>query len=332
VVKLVPRQPTTNDPRAFALEAVAAGLRFPMGLALGREGNLFVTDNQGNYNPFNELNHIVAGKRYGFINKLEQEAGVEPPVQQPAIDIPHPWTRSVNGIAFLDTPPAVRAALGGDLFGPFEGHLIGCEYDTRALIRMSLEQVGDTWQGAVYPFSTPGGTNSQSAPSADPKSGPALEASEPLEGPVVCAIAPDGDLYVGNMRDSGWGGGANTGSIVRLRPTSRLPLGIAEVCAVPDGFEVLFTGPGDLELAGRAASYAIESYRRVATPAYGGPDVDRRPEPVRRVELAADRRRARLTLDPLRPGFVYELRVHPLGLPGEPFFPAEAHYTVRRAP
>ena len=60
-----------------------------MGIARNREGELFVTDNQGNYNPFNELNHVLAGRRYGFINKLEQQQGLEPPLTPPAIDIPH---------------------------------------------------------------------------------------------------------------------------------------------------------------------------------------------------------------------------------------------------
>ncbi|MGH7138264.1 MAG: DUF7133 domain-containing protein, partial [Pirellulales bacterium] len=56
VVKLRPRQPTPDSPRQFDLDVLSAGLRFPTGLALDRDGELFVTDNKGNYNPFNELN------------------------------------------------------------------------------------------------------------------------------------------------------------------------------------------------------------------------------------------------------------------------------------
>src|SRR5262249_29827342 len=61
VLRLVPRRPTADDPRQFTLEETSAGHRFPMGLALDRRGELFVTDNQGNYNPFNELNHVRPG-------------------------------------------------------------------------------------------------------------------------------------------------------------------------------------------------------------------------------------------------------------------------------
>jgi cbb3-type cytochrome oxidase cytochrome c subunit len=319
VLKLSPREPTSDDRWPYSIETLSAGLRFPMGLALRRDGALLATDNQGNYNPFNELNHLLPGARYGFINKLEFRPGFDPPSRPAAVEIPHPLTRSVNGICFLDTPANLRADTGRDAFGPFEGHLIGCEYDTRALVRISLDTVTTasgqtTLQGAVYPFSVP----------------PA-EGAEPLEGPVVCAVAPDGDLVVGNLRDSGWGAGNNTGSIVRLRPEA-WPLGIAQVRATPDGFTIDFTGPVDRRAAERTTSYAVESFRRIATPAYGGPDVDRRAEPVRAVELSADGLQAQLRLDEPRPGFVYELRLKPLGPAGEALHPAEAYYTLRVVP
>ncbi len=80
VVRLVPRESTADDPRRYAIDPLAAGLRFPNGIALSPDEELFVTDNQGNYTPFNELNHIVRGARYGFINRLESKQGLEPGV------------------------------------------------------------------------------------------------------------------------------------------------------------------------------------------------------------------------------------------------------------
>ena len=74
-LKLIPREPTQDDPRRFALEEICAGLRFPQGIALSPSGELFATDNQGNYNPFNELNHLVPGARYGFINSWRASSG-----------------------------------------------------------------------------------------------------------------------------------------------------------------------------------------------------------------------------------------------------------------
>jgi hypothetical protein len=237
----------------------------------------------------------------------------------------------VNGIAFLYTPRAVRQKLGRDLFGPLEGHLIGCEYDTRRLIRFSLQKVEGAYQGAAYEFS--GDESRHLAPGDGPSKGAKRPLSEDvLQGPVCCAVAPTGDLYVGNLRDSGWGGGANTGSIVRLRPRGKLPLGIAEVRATPGGFEIAFTGPVDRAAASKTDAYSIASYRRESTPAYGGPDLERRSDEVRSVELAPDARRARLKVDKLREGFVYEIRVKGLAPAGERFHPDEAHFTLRTLP
>jgi hypothetical protein len=315
VLRLRPRPPTSDDPRLFTLEPISAGHRFPTGLALDRSGELFVTDNQGNYNPFNELNHVRPGVHFGFINTLERGKPA-PPATPPAIDIPHPWTRSVNGICFLYTPPELRAKLGHDAFGPLEGHLLGCEYTSRQLIRMTLERIGDTFQGAAYPLSV--------APQ-DPARG--------LVGPIVCGVSPKGDLYIGNLQESGWGAGNNSGDFVRVQfHPDRLPCGIAEVHALRDGFALDFFRPVDRTRATQIENYVVQSYRRESTPAYGGPDRDRRTEKVAAVRVADDGRRATLRFAELRPGFVYEFRLKNLVPGGAEFFPDEAHYTLRVVP
>jgi hypothetical protein len=284
-------------------------------VALSPEGELFTTDNQGNYNPFNELNHLRPGARYGFINKLERGTRISGESESSAIEIPHPWTRSVNGIAFLYTPPAVRESLGRDLFGPFEGHLVGCEYDTRRLIRMSLERIGNTYQGAAYPLSI------------------VPDEREPtLLGPLVCTVSPKGDLYVGNIHDSGWGGGANIGSIVRLQPTGDWPLGIAEVRAHAKGLTIQFTDSVDRSAAGDASNYHISCFRRISTPAYGGDDVDRRRATIERLTVGEDSRTVELDVNPMKAGHVYEIRLGPLAPGGGALQPAEAYYTMRQIP
>jgi len=316
VVKLVPRQPTPENPRLFDIQQISGGHRFPMGMARSRNGDVFVTDNQGNYNPFNELNHVQPGVRFGFINKLERRPGFSPSLTPPAIDIPHPWTRSVNGICFLDTPRPVQRALGRTVFGPFEGHLVGCEYDTRRLVRMTLEKIDDDYQGAVYPFSYD-----------EPAEGP------PFLGPLVCAVAPDGDLYIGGIRDSGWGGANNVGEIVKMRMRrKRLPCGIAEVRATSSGFTIDFTTAVDPELAARHENYSVSSYTRFSTPAYGGDDQRRRNDPVTEARVSSDARRVTLKLTELRRGYAYEIHLKNVAGVNQPFYPAEAYYTMRNIP
>jgi mono/diheme cytochrome c family protein len=333
LLKLVPRKKTKDNLDLYDIEVVSAGHRFPMGMARNRDGELFVTDNQGNYNPFNELNHVRKGAHFGFINALEKQAGFEPPpLTEPAINIPHPWTRSVNGICFLDTPsrvgsahqsPAADEKVGTahppstSLYGPLEGHLVGCEYDTRRLIRMSLQKIGDTYQGAAYPLSIP---------TEDVEKG--------LLGPIVCAIKPTtGELYVGEIRDSGWGASNNIGQIVKIKiEPEKLPCGIAEVRAISTGFTIDFFQPVDRAKAADPASYTIQSYRRESTPAYGGPDLDRRTERIAHIELSQDGKRATLKLAELRPRHVYELKLKNLAPENATFHPDEAHYTLNQIP
>jgi hypothetical protein len=319
--------------RRFNIETISSGHRFPMGMARNRDGELFVTDNQGNYNPFNELNHVRKGAHFGFINALEKQNGYQPPpLTPPAINIPHPWTRSVNGICFLDTPDALAGVKPGSgaegavllpaksIYGPLEGHLIGCEYDTRRLIRMSLQKIGDTYQGCAYPLSIPPD-----------------DVEKGLLGPIVCAIKPTtGELYVGEIRDSGWGASNNIGQITKIKiEPEKLPCGIAEVRATSTGFTIDFFKPVDPANALDTASYAIESYRRESTPAYGGPDLDRRSETerIKSITLSPDKKQVALSFSELRTGgYVYEFKLKNLTPGSGMFHPDEAHYTLHRLP
>lgn len=153
-----------------------------------------------------------------------------------------------------------------------------------------------------------------------------------FEGPVCCAVSPDGALYVGSIHDSGWGGGQNTGSIVRLQPDGELPLGIDEVRATPFGFEIVFTQPVEPKLAVNKTNYNIRSYRRVSTPAYGGDDQDEQSETTEKVSLSDDCKTASVTLKDLREGCVYEINIDAVGNTPSPLFPSQAHYNMRSVP
>jgi hypothetical protein len=184
---------------------------------------------------------------------------------------------------------------------------------------MTVESVRGTFQGAAYPFSYD-----------QPPDGP------PFLGPIVCAVGPDGDLFVGGVRDSGWGGANNIGEVVRLRiadrDPSKLPNGIREVRISPTGFTIELIAPVDAKRAEDLANYHVDSYTRVSTPAYGGEDVNRRTERISAIHVSRDGRVVNLDLAELRTGYVYELHLKNMTTDSEPFFPSEAHYTVRSVP
>lgn len=276
-------------------EVLAEGLRYPTGWATRGDGAVYFTDNQGQQKTTCEIDRLVPGTWYGYPSQADPPEG--PPGarrHEPAVRIPYPWARSVNGLAF--------AATGGK-FGPLEGQLILCEYNQRSLLRASLQEVQGQTQGACYPF------------------------LGDLLGPICLAFAPDGALYVGSLREPAWGGEPEQGAIYRVSYTGRPAFGIQEVRAEPDGFTVtFFSPPPDSSAAADPARYALRRYHHVFQGSYHSPPIDEQALHVARTSL--DGRTLRLTLrEPLIPDRIYELRANLAGAD-----PPIAHYTMNRVP
>ncbi len=301
-----------------AVESIARGLRFTAGIARHGSGEIFFSDNQGDRNPFNEINHLTEGSLYGVPARGDPREDFEKPQKPPAVIFPHPWTRSVNGIAFLE---------GGGRFGLHEGHGFGCEYDNRLLVRFTIERIGETFQGAAYPLSREPGQLTRSAAN-EPE--PAPEPS--LLGPLSAGVNPRGRIYAGNIWDSGWLGGANVGSIVILEPEGKLPFGIREVRALPGGFAVEFTGEVDRAQAADPKSFKLTAYRRIWKGGYATPDQERHTPAVSEGVLQGDGRTVLLKVDPLREGFLYEIHARAAGKGGEAPWPGVAYYTLNQMP
>src|SRR5690606_18961275 len=75
---------------------IGHAFRYPTGLAMDAKGRIFVSDNQGVQNTFNEINLLIPGASYGVPSR--QEENRDAPETKAAIQVPHPWTRSVNGL------------------------------------------------------------------------------------------------------------------------------------------------------------------------------------------------------------------------------------------
>lgn len=290
------------------VDEFAAGIRFAMGLAMNDKGAIFASDNQGVTNTFNELNHIRQGHHYAFWNKLEPRTD-DQVTTLAAIQIPHPWTRSVNAIIFIPEDGS---------FGPFGGQLIGADYTTRKLIRMSLQPVGDTYQGCAYPFSI-----------EDLK---LVEQDQTFLGPISLSWGSNGTLYVGSIIDSGWGGGNNRGTVEMVRFDGKVPFGIREIRAFSKGFDIDFTAPVDPRLAADPKQYTLSCYRRIHQGGYATPDQDRTNVQIQKIEVAEDKRSVRLYVEPLRPTFVYDIAIESIHGGKEKPFPEVGYYTLNTVP
>lgn len=293
--------------RKGQIESIARGLRYPTGLAIDDQDRLFVSDQQGVQNTFNELDYIQVGHRYGVPSRHEPEPNA--PADPPAVQIPHPWTRSVNGIVFVPKK--------ADKLSPWAGQFIGCEMNNNMLVRMSIQTVGDTVQGAVYPFSKP-------AKEGDPHN---------FVGPLCIGISPSQDIYVGGLQDGGWAGGLNVGDIVKLTPNSDVPNGIREIRATRNGFDIEFFHKVDAQLAADTSHYKISGYTRVWKGDYATPDSGHHSGEITSAAISGDGRTVSLTVGGRKPGHVYDISVGEIGTePQRTLWPSLGHYTLHRIP
>ncbi|MAT14038.1 MAG: hypothetical protein CMJ46_02065 [Planctomyces sp.] len=283
------------------VEPIGTAFRYPTGLAIDSSDRVYVSDQQGVQNTFNEINYLQAGKAYGVPAWQDREKGREE--TRAAIQVPHPWTRSVNGLFVLpeDYPVPELAGAG-----------IGCEYNGRFLIRFSTDTVNGDVQGATYNFSEPD----------------RLDSPENFLGPLSGCTGPDGAIYIGSIYDSGWSGGSNTGEIVKLTPTGTVPNGIKRITLEENGFRVEFFKPVDRELAAQKDQYGISTYTRVWQGSYGTPDSGRHQVEITETTVAEDGKSVLLQVDELLPSYVYDINCGDLDSSTEPFWPATAHYTL----
>ena len=292
-----------------AIEPMGHELRYPIGFAIDAEGRLFASDQQGVANTFNEINHVTPGARFGVKSRSDPKEGTEE--ARAAVQLPHPWTRSVNGIFFIPELPE------GHPYARFAGHGIGCEYNGRFLIRFSLDEVDRQLQGAAYELTDTTWDSDDAT----------------FLGPICGAFSPEGDLYIGSIFDSGWLGGRNTGEIVRLRPNGEaVSNGIRQVRAVPGGFEIEFLEPIDRQAAANPENYSLSGYTRVWQGSYATPDSGRYAVEVTRAAVSEDGTTVFLAVDDLRASYVYDIVCGAIGAGGELLQPDTAYYTMNRVP
>ena len=306
------------------LVPVCAGMRSPSGLGANAAGDMFYTDQQGNWVGTNTLHHMRRGAFFHHpealasmhlpdspirdIEQIPEGVSVPEAVQRlPQLKPPAVWFpyRKVG-----QSPTDVLLDDTGGKFGPFAGQLFIGEFTLSSISRVFLEKVRGEYQGACFPF------------------------REGLASAVLrMAFGADGSLFAG-LSNRGWSSlGTASYGLQRLVWTGRQPFEIQEMRALPDGFELVFTKPVAMRSAVNPASYALQSYTYRYHAKYGSDEILRRELVVRSATVDAERRRVRLQVDGLRELFVHELEVQGLhSEEGESLLHPRAYYTLNRIP
>jgi glucose/arabinose dehydrogenase len=281
------------------LEVMATGCRVPNGIAQGPEGNIFFTDNQGDWIQACKLAHVVPQRFYGH---PETKADALPkdtyPNGRSAIWLPYDRCRSVSG--------PVHDATRGQ-FGPFADQMFVGDvgYGANAgIMRIALEKVKGEYQGACFRF---------------------------VEGqPLGCErmkFGPDNQLYMASL---------STG-LTRLAYDGKTPAAIHSLQIRPRGvgFVAQLTKALAENVKLMPGQFKIRRYHYLYTGQYGSPQADETSVTVENVELSADRTQITLTfpVETYPIGMVYAFNFGNLTFAGGDILqPNEAWYTVHQIP
>jgi glucose/arabinose dehydrogenase len=312
------------DPATGKMEPMATGLRSPAGVESSPEGEIFYTDNQGEWCNASKLSHLSHGEFHGHPHGLPsiELAGepfskipspksgtlmkdlheTVPQFKMPAVWFPYnKMGKSPSGMAW-DT--------SGGKFGPFEGQLFVADQHHATVMRVFLEKIDGHWQGACFRF------------------------REGFQcGIIRIAFGKDASLFVG-MSNAGWGGRGNKPyGFQRLRWTGAVPFEVHSMKARPDGFLLTFTNAVDPVAAAEVANYTLESYTYKLESRYGGPEVDKKQVVVKSAQVVDDGKAVRLVLEEMRAGYLHELRMQNLASKdGAKLLHPEAYYTLVKIP
>ena len=314
------------DANTGATEYVAAGLRSPAGVEISPWGDVFYTDNQGEWNNASKLSKIEVGDFHGhphgmpsidlpgslvdsIPDSLPRDGTWMKDLQEeiPSYKMPSVWFPYVK---MGQSPSGFKWDTTSGKFGPFHGQVFVGDQHHAMIMRVFLEEVGNHWQGAVFNFRR--GLQS---------------------GALRLAFGTDDSLFIG-MSARGWGSiGPDAFGLQRLVWKGVTPFEVHEMHAKPNGFELTFTEPVDRQSAEDPASYRMESYTYELSSRYGGPEDDKIEVNITSATVADDGLSVRLTIDPIRAGYVHELHlVGVRNIEGDNLLHTEAYYTLVNIP
>lgn len=267
----------------------AMGFRSPNGMGFDLQGNLLVTDNQGDWEGTSKLYHVQEGNFYGHPASLVWKKGWNRgnPFSLPVEALDSMRTKASvlfpqDIIANSPTQPLCDITNGK--FGPFKGQLFVGEMNSERIVRVILEPVAGELQGACIPF---------------------IDGKGLRKGNNRLAFAPDGSLWTGQAA-YGWGG---DNGIQRIIFTGKQPVDIYSMNLTDQGFDLTFTQPLDDSTALNPGNYKFQRYYYEYHEKYGSSRMDVSAVVVTDVTLSGDRKKVSLTLDGLQPGYVYQLNL-----------------------
>ena len=279
--------------------SVANGLRHSNGTGFGPDGELFTTDNQGDYLPANKFINVRKGRFYGHQGSDPYPGIPNPAVESPAaVYIPEGEAGNSPSQPFYLTT------------GMFAGQMLMGDVRYGNIHRVFLEKVNDEFQGALFHFA--GGLES---------------------GINRMSLGPDGAIYLGGIGqvDGNCCWAALSGKefgLAKIKENNTAVFDMLAVRSYKGKFEIEFTQPvgAGAELA---AAYQVKMWRYKPTSDYGGPRIDQKNLVVKTVQVSQDKKKVVLEIDALEAkSIVYIKLLNVKSASGQTAWSTETWYTL----
>lgn len=303
----------------------ATGMRSPAGFGLNAQGDIFYTENQGDWVGSGRMTHLESGDFAGHPEGLRWSNEPESPVklkmediddhrgltlfeyarENPAVKAPSVWfPHTIMGISTSDM------VVIPENFGPFTGQLLIGDQGHSKIMRVYQEKVNGVYQGICFPFKE--GFSS---------------------GVLRMRWGADQTLFVG-MTNRGW---ASTGKepfgLEKLRWRGKIPFEMQQVNIIPGGFLITFTQPVDRQIAANPVAYQITDFTYRYHHLYGSPAINTEKRSVYKVEVSQDGMQVRIYVEGLRPGYVNEIKASGIrNRQNQPLLHPTGYYTINELP
>ncbi|MFO0468993.1 MAG: plastocyanin/azurin family copper-binding protein [Bacteroidota bacterium] len=308
------------------LSPVASGLRSPAGIMMNSAGDIFYTENQGDWVGSGRITHLEKGDFAGHASSLVWSNEPGSPMTTQISDVPdnsEPMYKAAEKVKNLKLPAVwyphtlmgISTAdmiedVNGNMGPFFKGQYFVSDQGHSKVMRMMLEKVNGQYQGICFPFRE--GWQS---------------------GLLRLSWGNDGSMF-GGMTSRGWGStGKDLFGLQRMLWSGETPFEMAEVHAMSDGFEITFTKPVDVSTAIQAANYDINSFNYQYHHFYGSPVIENKTHAIKAILISDDHTKVRLVLDEARRFYIHEIK--PKGVKdanGELILHDVGYYTLNNIP
>jgi uncharacterized cupredoxin-like copper-binding protein/glucose/arabinose dehydrogenase len=278
----------------------ATGMRSPAAFALNSAGDIFYSENQGEWVGSGSITEVEKGDFMGHPQGLKWADFPGSPVKARYGQIPNtgePKYEVAKRVPGLKTPSVwfpqtiLGISTSGILnynhagkMGPFNDQLFVGDQGQSKIMRVALEKVKGVYQGVVFPFRE--GFNS---------------------GILRMNWGSDGSMFVG-MTSRGWGStGPQEFGLQRLEWNGKIPFEMKTIKAMPDGFELEFTQPVDEKSVKDVNGYRVTSFTYKYHNSYGSATIDQLRCNIKAIEVSDDKLRVRLVVDSLKEGYIHEI-------------------------